>query len=102
MDNKQLYNGPLIANRQWHEIANRYIDPSANNQRAIFWATQHGDMSMIDRLLADQRVDPCVNMKKLLDVATDRPDFAITKKIVNSIKTKIKHMDLWTLHFLYG
>jgi hypothetical protein len=83
MGNHQLYNGPLLVNKQWHEIAEQYIDPSANNQRAICWAFQYGDLTMIDRLLADPRVDPFFDLAKVGQLAASRPDFKFMEKFLD-------------------
>jgi hypothetical protein len=93
MDNHQLYNGPLLVNKQWYEIAERYIDPAADNQRAICWAFQYGDLTMIDRLLADPRVGPLFDKVKVLELAAGRPDIKFLNKCLEILFQKIPMRD---------
>ena len=55
--------------KSWNELGNEILDPSIRGNKAITWAAKNGDRKIVNRLLADKRIDPTVRENEPLRTA---------------------------------
>jgi ankyrin repeat protein len=58
------------------------VDPSANDNSAIRWASFNGHISVVDRLLQDKRVDPSVNDNSSIRMASENGHISVVDRLL--------------------
>ena len=59
-----------------------HVDPSARNNAAICWASEHDNLAVVDQLLQDGRVDPSAQYNQAIKVASRAGHLAIVDRLL--------------------
>jgi hypothetical protein len=63
-------------------LQDKRVDPSADDNKAIRWASDNGYLAVVERLLQDERVDPSANNNAAIQWAASNSRLAIVERLL--------------------
>jgi hypothetical protein len=63
-------------------LQDEHIDPSADDNYAVRWATVRGHLAVVERLLQDERVDPSTNDNYAVRCAAENGHLAVVDRLL--------------------
>lgn len=82
---RDLYTVSLLDSTT-HNIAEGFLDPSVNDNKALIKACKSSDESLVVRLLRDSRVDPNAQTGSVMAIAVERGCYNIVEALLNDVR----------------